>query len=166
MSYFRFSVLFGSAKPTYGSIESYYILLLMLLAIIQVDIGVNYVNRKIRERMIRIARSIKRKLQTMRKRPSTDSEYKPSKKRARHHGFAFAQEPGNAPQVVNKVKRDSLTLRKSVLMKNNFSLLEDHKTKKHMGRSEYTSSRMNQVHKSVDIIQEESDSGESKKQNM
>jgi len=134
LNWFKFSVLFGTIYPTYGSLEFYYILLLMSLAMVQVDVGVNYVNKKIRERMITITRSIKKKLQNMRSRKSTDSNPKPKQKRKAHHGFAFAEEPGNAPQLMDKIRSNSLTMRKSVLNKNKFASLESGATP-HLGVS-------------------------------
>lgn len=121
LNYFKFSVLFGTIYPQYSSLEFYYVLIIMLLAIIQVDIGINYVNKKIREKMISIARKIKKTLKNMRNRKSTDSEYKPSTKRKFHRGFAFDQEPGNAPQVVNKIQRDSL--KRTMTPLSNYSML-------------------------------------------
>jgi hypothetical protein len=126
LNYLYFSVLFGSLSPTYGSLEFYYILLLMLLAIVQVDIGVNYVNKKVRDRMIKIARGINKKLQIFRGRKSTESAAVAKKvRKAYHTGFAFDQERGNAPQVLNLVKPDSLH-RKSVVQNIGYSkLLKD-----------------------------------------
>lgn len=123
LNYFKFSVLFGTLRPQFSSIEFYYILLLMLLAIVQVDIGVNYINKKIRQRMIKIARRIKHTLKNMRGRKSTDSEYKTKARRAPHRGFAFDQEPGNAPQIVNRVKNASVFGRKTMNSSNLYSML-------------------------------------------
>ena len=114
LNYLKFSVLFGTAPQQYSSLEFYYVLLLMALAIVQVDIGINYVNRKIRERMIKIARSIRKKIKNFRTKKMTDDNLaEKTEHRYIHRGFAFDQEPGNAPQVVDKVKNISLR-RKSV----------------------------------------------------
>lgn len=125
LNYFKFSVLFGTLRPQFNSIEFYYILLLMLLAIVQVDIGVNYINKKLRQRMIKIARRIKHTLKNMRGRKSTDTEYKTKARRVPHRGFAFDQEPGNAPQVVNRIKKASLLNRKTMTSTSLYSMLMD-----------------------------------------
>lgn len=109
LNYFSFSVLYGTINPTMGSLEYYYILLVMLLAIVQVDVGVNYVNKKIRERMIHIARKLKAKLSKIRFRKSIDTKSEIKRRKTLHRGFAFSQEPGSAPQVVDTVKRGSVT---------------------------------------------------------
>lgn len=76
--------------------------------------------------MIKIARKIKLTLRNMRSRQSSESSPKPVKKRRAHHGFAFAQEPGNAPQVVDRIFRGSLG--KSFSGFNKFSVLHDEDT--------------------------------------
>lgn len=100
------------------SLEYYYVLLFMLLAIVQVDVGVNYVNKKIRERMIHVARKIKAKILKMKQRKSIDVGVKRKHRKTLHRGFAFDQEKGNAPQVMNAVRR-----RSSASGISNFSLL-------------------------------------------
>ena len=61
-NYLQFTKLFGTAKPTITSIEFYYILVLILLAIVQVDIGVNFVNREIRKRIIVMVKKLRRSI--------------------------------------------------------------------------------------------------------
>ena len=114
LNLFTFSVLFGTSWASLGSIEFYYVLLLMLLAIVMVDIGINYINRKVRERMIKIARVIRKRIKNLRHKPSIESKGKDKKiTKNLNRGFAFAQEPGSAPQILDKIKNDSV-MRKSM----------------------------------------------------
>ena len=109
MSYVKFSVLYGTIVPTMGSLEYYYILIFMLLAIVQVDVGVNYVNKKVRQYTINYARKIKARLQKMRSRKSVQVKPMPIKQKTYRTGFAFSQEPGSAPQVVDTVRQGSFS---------------------------------------------------------
>ena len=61
-NYLQFTKLYGTARPTIGSIELYYILVLIMLAIVQVDIGVNYVNRQVRRRIISMVKKIRKSI--------------------------------------------------------------------------------------------------------
>lgn len=161
LNFLKFSVLFGIIEPMFTSLEFYYILLLMLLAIVLVDIGLNYVNKRIRERMIKIARGIKLRIQNFRARKSTDSE--PGKKRTKrslHRGFAFDQEPGNAPQVVSRVRNKSVT-RRSVAPTSNYSFLVESKGEddRYLNKTMYSkASPKNRESSAVPIIQEETES--------
>jgi phospholipid-transporting ATPase len=159
LNFLYFSVLYGSLTPTYGSLEFYYILLLMLLAIVQVDIGVNYVNKKIRDRMIKIARGLQKKIQTFRARKSTESAGTAKKQRKTfHRGFAFDQDRGNAPQVMNYIKNDSLR-RKSVFAKNEYSMLDkEGRDQEFMSKTHYKKApaKKNGFTKMTDVIEEDS----------
>jgi len=106
--------MYGTVQATIITIEFYYILILMLLAIVQIDIGVNYVNRQLRKRMIRLAKTINKKLIEPIFNSSDDSVDQEDNDvlRKTHLGFAFSQAPGNAPQIVEKAMRASV-LRKT-----------------------------------------------------
>jgi uncharacterized membrane protein YcgQ (UPF0703/DUF1980 family) len=162
MSYISLSVLYGTITPTMGSLEYYYILLLMLLAIVQVDIGVNYVNRQIRKRMIHYARKIKARISKMRTRKSVDSQAKPRKMKSFHTGFAFSQEPGSAPQIIGAVRKGSLSNsnRTSMMPGKNFSLLLNSGGKHGTTKTVYKKGKKSELSKSIgdkcDTIKEES----------
>jgi hypothetical protein len=109
----RLLQIYGSVQNVVVAIEFYYILIFMLLAIVQIDIGVNYVNRQIRKRMIKLARHINIKLiKPMFVTPTDTSEDEAVRKT--HLGFAFSQAPGNAPQITSRI------LRRSILRKTDF----------------------------------------------
>ena len=74
----------------------------MMLAIVQIDIGVNFVNRQVRKRIFNLAKHIGEKYVLPIFRKSTLGEDMRKSNRPPHLGFAFSQEPGNAPQVVEK----------------------------------------------------------------
>ena len=117
-------------------------------------------NRKVRARMIRIAKKIQHKLQQLRGRRSTDTVAKKKKKRALHTGFAFSQEPGNAPHVVDKVRSQSLTGRKSMLFDNKFSTLvnENSNDYPYLSKTHYKSSKDDgylKSNKNMSVISEE-----------
>lgn len=105
LNLFTFTKLFGASVRQFSSLEFYYILLLMLLGIISIDIGLNYINRKVRERMIKIARNIRKKIKNFTHKRSLESRKTRKKSHKNlHTGFAFAQEPGHAPQIMDRIK--------------------------------------------------------------
>lgn len=54
VNFVKSSELYGSLPHQLTAYEFYYILIFMMLAITQIDIGVNYVNRQIRKRIIKV----------------------------------------------------------------------------------------------------------------
>jgi len=58
INFFVFSDLYGVLENTLSSVEFYLILILFMLAITQIDIGVNYVNKQIRKRLIKVVQKI------------------------------------------------------------------------------------------------------------
>jgi len=153
MNYFKFSVLYGTIYTTMGSLEYYYILLFMLLAIVQVDIGVNYVNKKIRERMMHVARKIKAKYREYRTRKSIEGEEKKKKRKFMHHGFAFDQERGNAPQVINSVRKGSYGSSTSMLAgSGDYSFLINSAPKQYESKTVYRKSNKKAIKLKIDDI--------------
>lgn len=58
INFFTFSDLYGVLEIILASIEFYLILILFMLAIAQIDIGVNYVNRIIRLRFLKFVQKV------------------------------------------------------------------------------------------------------------
>lgn len=122
-SNFRSLVIFGTIQQQATSIETYYILIFMLFALVMVDIGVNYINRQIRMRMMKFTKHINERYITpiFRKSSFEEDVIRP---RNLTSGFAFSQSPGNTPQIINKVLYNSL-LRKSMIPGSVYSTLLD-----------------------------------------
>mmetsp|Transcript_11345 Transcript_11345/g.12855 ORF Transcript_11345/g.12855 Transcript_11345/m.12855 type:complete len:314 (-) Transcript_11345:11-952(-) len=128
-SYLAFTKLYGTLGPTVYSVEFYYILILILLAIVQVDIGVNYVNREVRKRLIRVVKTLRKSISSHahKKVHTSKSKRKKHEGKAYHTGFAFSQESGNAPHVVNKLIKKNLAKRKTMVAKDFSALVESTK---------------------------------------
>lgn len=62
VNFLIYSDLFGALGNTLNSKEFFLILILYMLAIVQIDIGVNYVNRQIRKRFIKVVKKIQNSL--------------------------------------------------------------------------------------------------------
>ena len=85
VNYIKITELYGTLEQTLPSFEFYYILILILLAIVQIDIGVNYVNRQLRKRIIRVVHKLQKNLKFPRFRKSKIGQEKKPKKKIRKY---------------------------------------------------------------------------------